>query len=232
MNKIRLLLYGFIALAFIGCGGGGGGAVGPAKLIISPSNPQIPKSGTVAFSGNVTTGGSVTWTATQGTIVKTGPNTATYTAPNQGGVFQVTATSDKDNTIMATVNVGVIDPNAAIVAGFVYEANSTNAPILPVTVLFFDAGGAQVASVATLNDGSFTVEPPTTAVSFSLDPTSLLNTGNNNAYLYNNLGYTTLSPTCRSPLPPLKVGTAVPLPGGPVFVYPNTVVPPPPNGCK
>jgi len=235
-----LLLAGLI---FAGCGGGGGGTAttgnnngggnnggGGITISISPQAPRTVPGGQIFFQATVIGGGGVTWADDYGTITAQGSTTAKYTAPQQNLLDVVTATATNDATVSKSVVVGVVDATHIVVGGFVYQTASTT-PEPGIVVQLFDSTGKQVASATSAADGSWSTVTPASAVSFSLQPASLINMQANAIFQYNNLGYTALSATCHAPLPHLSIGQAVVLPGGPIYVFPDATVPPPPDGC-
>jgi hypothetical protein len=74
--------------------------------VVSPATAAVAASGQTQFTASiqgVTSGNSVTWTATVGTITKT----EMFTAPAKGGTGTITATSVVDPTKSTTVAVTV-----------------------------------------------------------------------------------------------------------------------------
>ena len=76
------------------------------SIVVSPATAAVAASGQTQFTASiqgVTSGNSVTWTATIGTITTTG----IFTAPAKGGTGTITATSVVDPTKSTTVAVTV-----------------------------------------------------------------------------------------------------------------------------
>jgi hypothetical protein len=101
---------------------------GELLIAVSPENASVAPGGTVLYSSQIQHG-SVTWTASGGTITA-GPSTeATYTAGTTAGLFGVTATSTDDPTQSQTVAVTILPPQLGVtrinsVATFRYLASS------------------------------------------------------------------------------------------------------------
>jgi len=86
----------------------------PTRVSIDPSEVTLKVGATQSFTATVTgsSGGSVTWNATCGTVNGTG-TTVTYVAPSQPGTCSVTATSTADSTQHAQ-SIVTVEPEVAI----------------------------------------------------------------------------------------------------------------------
>ena len=98
-----------LLLIVLACGGGGGTTGSGATIVISPASAAPALGQQVGFTATITglANNTVLWSTTGGSIVATGPNTATYTAPNVAGNFTVTARADGDNSVVASAAVTV-----------------------------------------------------------------------------------------------------------------------------
>lgn len=175
-----------IALLIIfGCGGGGGGG-GSSNggsnngVILSPSSASLAFGQVLNLTGTVPglANQGISWTATGGSITRTGVSAAQYTAPATAGSYTITGRSEANanlyGTCVVTVSsVGVsIDPTTATVspAGSVaFTATVTGAANTNVT--FTATGGTvtKVGNVGTYNAGGTTGNFSVTATSVA-DP--------------------------------------------------------------
>lgn len=112
MKKLMIALCA-LAVISIGCGGGGGGGgstpTPPAAIPFNISSATLSFGQQLNISAQVPgdAGQSVTFTANRGTIQKTGPNSAVYTAPNAAGTYVITATNDANSNQKGTLSVKV-----------------------------------------------------------------------------------------------------------------------------
>lgn len=238
---MRFLLPGFVvavaAVILSACGGGGGGAGGgtsPSAVTVTlqPTNVSTPPGATIRFVATVKNGSvnTVTWSATAGTIVPTGGNSASFAAPLGEGTYTVTATSTDDPTRSASALVTVSNSaTTANVAGRVVRDGST-AGVPGVTVRFFASGGAQVGEAVTNATGHFSAVIPANATQFHLANTPALN-GFYRQFNFNSQSYSILIPDCRAPLPPLTAGSSTTLPTDIALPVSSGPPPPPPTGC-
>lgn len=202
-------------------------------VTITPDNPSAGTCTNIDFTANVvgSVNKNVTWSASAGAIVSTGPNTATFTAPDTEGPVTVTATSVVDGTTSDSTIVTVAKGNVTLTGAVIRD--DTNARVGGVVVIFLNSSNQEVARVTSSASQNFNVSVPLSAVRFhvltsSLDPSQFYR-----AYKYNNLIYTTLDPNCTGPLPPLGncTGTVVNMPNS-IRLFPTSgPPPPPPTGC-
>lgn len=230
--SIGALLFAAL-LPLMSCGGGGapGGGGGGITVTISPTTVTVGLNGTVLFSVTVTgaTDPSVTWSATQGTIVPTGATSAQYTAPGFATTATVRVTSVQDPTKFREATVTVAVGTSTVTGRVVRDGSSSG--IAGVIVDFFDGGGTLLTSATTNSTGNFSRAVPLDAVRFHLRNSSVP-TGYYKAYEYNAKRYSTLITTCSAPLPALVENGTVPL-ATTVEVPPTSLPPPPPpNGCQ
>lgn len=110
LTVITCALLGLLVL--FACGGGGGGGVISGSISITPTAAWPSVGQTVNLTATVTgySNQTVIWTANGGSILPTGPNTATYTAPNVPGRYAVTARADADPSVagVSVMDVGAI----------------------------------------------------------------------------------------------------------------------------
>jgi CSLREA domain-containing protein len=97
------------------CGGDGGTEPEPVTVTISPASVTLGAAGTQTFTASVQgdAGGSVDWSASEGTVEVTG-SSALYTAPVQGGSYTVTATATADPSARAQATVTVTPVEVAV----------------------------------------------------------------------------------------------------------------------
>src|SRR5690349_16254844 len=87
------------------------------RVSVSPSTASVLESATLALTASIsnTSNPSVTWTlvegAAGGTLVSTGANTASYTAPSTAGTFHITATSVLNTSASGSAVVTVSAPS-------------------------------------------------------------------------------------------------------------------------
>ncbi len=104
-----------ISVVIASCGGGGGGGGGGDdpdvfNISITPENSNLVSGEFVRITATVTGSSdtSVTWSSNGGIILPK-ENNATFVAPNEGGSYEVTATSVTNNNLSATASINV-DP--------------------------------------------------------------------------------------------------------------------------
>jgi hypothetical protein len=118
VKHARLSLFITVVLAVVawGCGGGGGGVSSRAALTISPTFAMIGAGESVNLTAQPSglSDPTVVWSVSGGSVVATGPTTATYTAPSQTGSYQVTATSQQNGALIATAIIEVIGPGVTV----------------------------------------------------------------------------------------------------------------------
>jgi hypothetical protein len=92
-------------------------------ILVSPQAAYIAPGATQEFGAIVTgtTDRRVEWTATGGAIVPTGDNVMTYTAPEEKGVYTITATLVADGTLVSTATVHI----TGAPTGFTKQWNGT-----------------------------------------------------------------------------------------------------------
>jgi hypothetical protein len=229
--QVRLLLLALLGLCFLACGGGGGGGGGGGiQVDLQPSSATVGRNGQVNFVATVQNSAdqNVSWTASAGSIAPTGPNTATYTAPNSAATATVTATSVADPTRADSSTVNVV-AGVATVTGRVVQQNSSFG-IGGIVVEFRDSSGATVATATTNSSGNFSAAVPTSAVRFHLRNSSIP-FSYYKQFTYNSLRYATTISTCSAPLPSLSEGGNFPLATTIALPPSSGPPPPPPNGC-
>lgn len=168
-------------LVIFGCGGGGGGSApgGGSNngVIVSPSSASLAFGQVLNLTGLVPglANQGITWSATGGSITRTGVSAAQYTAPATAGSYTITGRSEANanlsGTCVVTVSsVGVsIDPTTATVspAGSVaFTATVTGATNTNVN---FTATGGTITKVGNVG----TYRAGTTTGSFSVTATSV-----------------------------------------------------------
>ena len=207
--------------------------VSQVGINLTPTEATLARSASINFTANVvgSTNNNVNFTASGGTIVKTGPNTARYTAPNQVGEFTVTASpvADPSKSVTARITVTGGGGANATVSGRAVQRNSTIG-VSSLQIAFYNAAGVQVASTVTNGTGNFTAQVPTTAVSFHVIESSV-GAGYYKQYDYNGKRYSALIANCRAALPTLSAGGAVSLVTSIELPLASGPPPPPPNGC-
>ena len=104
-RRCALLLFSFVFCVIVLAAGCGSST--PVSVIISPPQAAIGTGQTLQFTASATTG-SVSWTASAGTIDSTGDYTAPSGTPSM--TVTVTATSMKDSTKSASATVNVVAP--------------------------------------------------------------------------------------------------------------------------
>ena len=122
---LSLFLFSVISFS-AGCG-----SSSPVTLTISPQTAAIGTGQSTQFTATVSRG-TVTWTASAGTIDSTG----NYTAPSatQSMTVTVTATSMQDSTKSASATVNVVAPGQVAATANVQVASYTVSPAAPGNV--------------------------------------------------------------------------------------------------
>ena len=123
---LSLFFLGVISFS-VGCGS----SSSPVTLTISPQTAAIGTGQSTQFTATVSRG-TVTWTASAGTIDSTG----NYTAPSatQSMTATVTATSMQDSTKSASATVNVVAPGQVAATANVQVASYTVSPAAPGNV--------------------------------------------------------------------------------------------------
>jgi hypothetical protein len=111
----RFLLAGLAGTLFfiLGCGGGGGGTSAPPTptILITPTTVSLTTNQTQQFAATINNGtGTVSWTATAGSISTDG----LYTAPATPGNAVVTASMTGNSSVAATANVTISNPPTSV----------------------------------------------------------------------------------------------------------------------
>lgn len=97
MKKRILILFGFLPASFAFAQGGGGGVNKCTVNSISPSSAKVCSGDSKVFTADVTSGGTVTWRQSAGTLSVSG-NTATWTASADfAGTATITASCDNSS---------------------------------------------------------------------------------------------------------------------------------------
>ncbi len=215
-----------------GCGGGGGGGGGGGvNLTLSPMSATVGGNGRVVMAAIVTgtQNGNVTWSASIGTIVPTGPGSATFTAPPGAASASVTATSVANPSATRTATINVV-PGMATVSGRVRQ-NSTTFGVPGVVIEIRDAAQAVLATVTTGSTGYFSIAVPLNAARFHLRNNSIP-PGYYKVFGYNLKRYSTLIATCSAPLPAVSADAHTTLLTDVVLHPTFEPPPPPPTGCE
>ena len=118
-----LLLFSFVFCVIVLAAGCGSST--PVSITISPQTAAIGTGQTLQFTASATTG-SVSWTASAGTIDSTGDYTAPSGTPSM--TVTVTATSTKDSTKLASATVNVVAPGQVAATANVQVASYTISP--------------------------------------------------------------------------------------------------------
>ena len=126
-----VLILSLFFLGVISFSAGCGSSSSPVTLTISPQTAAIGTGQSTQFTATVSRG-TVTWTASAGTIDSTG----NYTAPSatQSMTATVTATSMQDSTKSASATVNVVAPGQVAATANVQVASYTVSPAAPGNV--------------------------------------------------------------------------------------------------
>ena len=122
-RRCVLLLFSFVFCVIVLAAGCGSST--PVSITISPQTAAIGTGQTLQFTASATTG-SVSWTASAGTIDSTGDYTAPSGTPSM--TVTVTATSMKDSTKSASATVNVVAPGQVTATANVQVASYTISP--------------------------------------------------------------------------------------------------------
>lgn len=156
--SVTVLALSALSLA---CGGGGDGPVEPPPTVtisVSPTTSTVDAGSSSTFTATVrnASSGAVTWAASGGTIAGNG-NSASWTAPFDGGPYTITATSvaEPGRTATATVTVralavSVSADTATVASGETRAFTASVANSANTDVVWTASGGAIVGS-ATAN---------------------------------------------------------------------------------
>ena len=130
-NSPCVLFLFLFFLSVISFSAGCGSSSSPVTLTISPQTAAIGTGQSTQFTATVSRG-TVTWTASAGTIDSTG----SYTAPSgtQSMTATVTATSMQDSTKSASATVNVVAPGQVAATANVQVASYTVSPAAPGNV--------------------------------------------------------------------------------------------------
>jgi hypothetical protein len=108
--RIGALVLLLLPVLVTGCGGGGTNNVEvPIQVLISPPTANLNQGGAQSFTATVTgtSNSGVNWAVQEGAAGGSITSMGVYTAPNKGGTFHVTATSQADTSKSATATVTV-----------------------------------------------------------------------------------------------------------------------------
>jgi hypothetical protein len=180
MRRLPQLLCVFVLLMVLGCGGGGGvGSTAPKRITITPDPLLVGVGDSMQVQAVLTgIGGSVTWSASAGVITPTGPTTAVYTAPNQAGTYQITATSDQNSALTVTATVEVLNPGVTIRP---LSAETITCGTVELNAYVLGESNQQVSwsvsagSITPTGEGSATFHAPGTAQMVTVTATSVAN---------------------------------------------------------
>ena len=130
-SSLCVLIFFLFLLSVISFSAGCGSSSSPVTLTISPQTAAIGTGQSTQFTATVSRG-TVTWTASAGTIDSTG----NYTAPSatQSMTVTVTATSMQDSTKSASATVNVVAPGQVAATANVQVASYTVSPAAPGNV--------------------------------------------------------------------------------------------------
>jgi hypothetical protein len=254
-------LFGLLILTilFSGCGGGGGGGgnggnnggtnglnsiraeaatAADPNAPIDPLNIQAGESIVFQVVGYTDAGvrqilPSANWTSSDngnvsGILLPDGNLSA---SGSSGPSFFIASGVANGSTYSTNYRV---KPVQAIVRALILDSNLK--PAYHVGLAFYNAAGVEVSKGYSQYDGTVRVSTPTSAVSFSLDITTLPKSVYFRSYVHSGSRYSVLIAGCRTPLPALTNGTTTQL--GTVTIDAaktnglQNPPPPPPDGCS
>lgn len=208
-------------------------SVSAVGISIDPQSVTLAPNASTTFDATVVgaTNTNATFSATQGTVVATGPHSARYTAPPTEGTYTITARAVANTSKTATATIVVANVGAAATVSGRVVVDGTTSGISGVEIAFYNNAGSEVARGTTNVSGSFSVQVPITARRFHVVANSL-STAYYKAYSYAGKRYSAIILSCSVGLPNLTAGVPYNLPS--LIEVPSAAEPPPPppNGCS